>query len=335
MKRDKITLAHGSGGKLSQRLIEEVIYPAFGSNGGHELLDAASFTAWGKMAFTTDSFVISPLFFSGGDIGKLAACGTINDLAVSGAEPLFLSVGLIIEEGFEISKLQKILQSLANTAETAGAAVVTGDTKVVERGNADKLYINTAGIGLISPGTQLGPANIEVGDVIIVSGTMGDHGMAVLSCREGLSFETVLTSDCAALNGLVEAVSRTGSIVCMRDPTRGGLATTLCELAEQSGTVMEIIEDQVPVKPAVTLGCAMLGMDPLYLANEGKVIIIAKNQSKEKVLTAVKGHPLGSDAQIIGKVTGRDQGGAVLLETTVGAKRLLRRLEGEHLPRIC
>ncbi|MBO8169524.1 MAG: hydrogenase expression/formation protein HypE [Thermoanaerobacteraceae bacterium] len=337
MDQERILLAHGSGGRQTQELIEKIIYPIFEANGGQPLLDAALLPAPGGagLALTTDSFVVSPLFFPGGDIGKLAACGTINDLAVVGARPLYLTVGLIIEEGFAVADLKRILTSLAEVAKSAGVSVVAGDTKVVERGNADKLYINTTGIGVVAPGVALGPERIAEGDLIIVSGTVGDHGMTILCQREGLPLEAEVASDCAALHDLARALIATGGISCMRDPTRGGLATALNELAAQSGTVMEISEEKVPVQPPVAAGCGMLGLDPLYLANEGKLLITVRPDCGEAVMSVLVKHPLGKRARVIGRVTGRDGRGKVLLETGLGVRRILPGLEGEHLPRIC
>jgi len=336
MTAEKILLAHGSGGKLTQQLIENIIYPIFKHNDGHDLLDAALMCIGSsRVALTTDSFVISPIFFPGGDIGKLAACGTINDLAVSGAKPLALTVGLIVEEGFPLQDFKKILVSLKATAEAAGVSVVTGDTKVVEKGNADKIYINTTGIGTVDDGINLNPKNITPGDLIVVSGPVGDHGMAIISQREGIAFQSPIISDCAALNGLTEGVLASGGILCMRDPTRGGVATTLLELAEQSQMMFEIKEDNIPVRPAVTAGCDMLGLDPLYLANEGKLVLIIKPHKEREVLTALSSHPLGKGCEIIGQVTAEDKKGRVLLENSLGVKRLVSKLEGPMLPRIC
>lgn len=333
---DKITLAHGSGGRLSHELIEEIIYPIFNNNEGHELLDSALLPIGkGTMAMTTDSFVVTPIFFPGGDIGKLAACGTINDLAVSGAIPKFMSVGLIIEEGFPISELKEVLKSLYETAKESGVKIVTGDTKVVEKGSVDKIYINTSGIGFVPEGLVLSPNSIRVGDLVIVSGTIGDHGMAILSKREGLSFGSQILSDCAPLNSLISSLVETGGISCMRDPTRGGLTSTLLELARQSGTIMEIYEEKVPIKPSVAAGCKMLGLDPFYLANEGKVLMIVKPNKEKIIMNLLRNHPLGKNAAIIGTVTSKDIKGKVLLETELGVKRSLLLLEGEHLPRIC
>lgn len=336
MKRDKILLAHGSGGELSRELIEKIIYPIFDNNGGQELLDSAFLAIEGdRIAMTTDSYVISPLFFPGGDIGKLAACGTINDLAVCGAIPKFLSVGLIIEDGFPVEDLKKILRSLSDTAASAGVFVVTGDTKVVERGSADKIFINTTGIGIVPEGVSLGPTEISVGDLIIISGTVGDHGMAVLCQREGLSLGGQIASDCAPLSGLVELLVSTEGVSCMRDPTRGGVASVLYEFARQSKMTMEILNEAVPVHHEVAAGCSMLGLDPLYLANEGKLLIFARPEKESEIMNVLRNHPLGRAGRVIGRVTSRDDSGKVLVETELGAKRILPAIEGEHLPRIC
>ncbi|NTW05843.1 MAG: hydrogenase expression/formation protein HypE [Peptococcaceae bacterium] len=336
MNNRVISLAHGSGGRLTQELIEEIIYPAFGNNGGNPLLDSALLTIdYKKIAFTTDSFVVSPLFFEGGDIGKLAACGTINDLAVCGATPLYISVGLIIEEGFSVELLKKILRSLASAAGDAGVLVVTGDTKVVERGNADGIYINTAGIGVLPQDVRVGPEMIEPGDLIFISGAVGDHGMSVLTKREGLSYQIPVASDCAPLNSLIKSLLETSGIKCMKDPTRGGLATALVELAEQSKTLMEISEERIPIRQTVSLGCDLLGLDPLYLANEGNLLIIAKADKESEIAAVLDNHPLGKEAKLIGRVVSYRDKGMVLLETPLGVKRILTMLEGEQLPRIC
>jgi hydrogenase expression/formation protein HypE len=332
----KITLAHGSGGRLSQELINNVIYPIFKNNGGNELNDSALLSLKSEtLAFTTDSYVVKPIFFPGGDIGKLAVCGTINDLSVCGAIPKYLSVGFIIEEGLEMRDLKTILKSMANVLEETDVKVVTGDTKVVERGNAEKIYINTSGIGIIPENVSLGPGMISADDVIIVSGTVGDHGMAILSSREGLSFESSLQSDCAPLNSLTRKLVETGGVTCMRDPTRGGLASCLVELANQAGCSMEVYSETIPINPLVKSGCDMLGLDPLYLANEGKVIIFVKKGFENNILTILKNHPLGKNAAVIGRVIRKDADAKVLLETELGVKRSLYLLEGEHLPRIC
>lgn len=334
---DVIILGHGSGGALTNRLIKDVFQEAFENPVLDELLDAAVLDVnGGKMAFTTDSFVVDPIFFPGGDIGKIAVCGTVNDLAVSGAEPLYLSAGFIIEEGFLISDLKKIVQSMRNAAQAAGVYVVTGDTKVVGRGNADKIFINTAGIGVIPAGRSLSPRYMQPGDVVIVSGTMGDHGLTILAQREGLSFSTPVESDCTPLNRLTKAILEAGgdSVRCMRDPTRGGLATTLNELAMQSGKGILIKEERIPLRREVVGACEMLGLDPLYLANEGKVIAVVAPDAADSVLDAMRSLPEGEGSVEIGQVIAEEEG-LVLLETELGATRVLGMLEGEPLPRIC
>jgi hydrogenase expression/formation protein HypE len=318
-------------------LVREVFQHTFDNPILDELLDAAVLEVGGsRLAFTTDSFVVDPIFFPGGDIGKIAVCGTVNDLAVSGAEPLFLSAGFIIEEGFPIPDLRRIVRSMREAAERAGVRVVTGDTKVVGRGNADKVFINTAGIGVIPGGRRLSPRCMEPGDVVLVSGTMGDHGLAILAQREGLSFSTPVESDCAPLNRITAAVLEAGGdgVRCMRDPTRGGLATTLNELAGQSGRGILVKEELIPVRREVRGACEMLGIDPLYLANEGKLIAVVAPEKAEMVLKVMKSLPEGREAVEIGEVLSSDEG-LVLLETELGATRILTMLEGEPLPRIC
>ncbi len=336
MKEERILLAHGSGGKLSHRLISDIFVPAFKSPLLSPLNDQAIFDSpCSRMAFTTDSYVISPIFFPGGDIGKLSVCGTVNDLAMGGAKPLYLSAAFIIEEGMLISELKDVVSSMARTAEDAGVEIVTGDTKVVERGKGDRIYINTAGVGVIEDGVELTPANIRPGDKVIVSGTMGDHGMAVMARRADMQMEIPVESDCAPLNGLVEAMLASGGEVrAMRDATRGGLATILNEFASSSGTSISIVEDAVPVRESVRGACEILGFDPLYIANEGKLVAVVSSSSADVVLAAMKEHPLGKDAAIIGEVTEGPKG-RVLLETPVGNKRVLDMLTGDQLPRIC
>jgi len=334
MLEDRIVLAHGSGGRLSHLLTSEIFQAAFDNDWLNQLGDAAILpAASGRLALTTDSFVVSPLFFRGGDIGKLAVCGTVNDLAVSGAEPKYLSTGFIIEEGFPLADLRLIVDSMAETACGAGVCLVTGDTKVVERGAVDKLYINTTGVGFLPPDIEVSPARVKPGDKIIVSGTVGEHGVAILSEREGLSFGSPVQSDCAALNGFIHSfISR--EIKCMRDPTRGGLATTLNELALQAGVTILLEEEKIPVEPPVSGACNLLGLDPLYLANEGKVIVIVSPEEEGRVLEIMGSHPLGMKAKTIGSVINAEQG-LVLLETVLGSQRILPMLEGEQLPRIC
>ena len=334
---DVIILGHGSGGSLTNRLIKDVFQGAFENPILNELLDAAVLDIdGGKLAFTTDSFVVDPIFFPGGDIGKIAVCGTVNDLAVSGAEPLYLSAGFIIEEGLLISDLKKIVQSMRKAAQAAGVHIVTGDTKVVGRGSADKVFINTAGIGVIPAGRSLSHRHMQPGDVIIVSGTMGDHGLTILAQREGLSFSTPVESDCTPLNRITKAILKAGgeSVRCMRDPTRGGLATTLNELAIQSGKGILIKEERIPLRREVVGACEMLGLDPLYLANEGKVIAVVAPDAAASVLEAMRSLPEGEGSVVIGQVIAEEEG-LVLLETELGATRVLGMLEGEPLPRIC
>ncbi|MEH7075448.1 hydrogenase expression/formation protein HypE [Neobacillus drentensis] len=329
-----ISLAHGDGGELSHRLIKDVFIEAFGE-GNSALFDAASVEIpSGKIAVTTDSFVIKPIFFPGGSIGKLAVAGTINDLAVSGAKPVYLTCGFVIEEGFPISDLKKIVFDMANEAKKTGVSIVAGDTKVVERGSADGVYINTTGIGIYEPnkGCSL---EFEEGDAILVSGTIGDHGIAVLAARGELGITVPITSDCASLNHmLAEVLEHTNGVRIMRDPTRGGLATTLVEIAEDFHVRMKINELDLPVREEVHGVCDLLGFDPLYLANEGKAIIIVAKQEKDKVLDILREFPEGKDALEIGSIVGKEKG-QLLLETPLGSKRLLTRLSGTMFPRIC
>ncbi|MDA8228962.1 MAG: hydrogenase expression/formation protein HypE [Desulfitobacterium hafniense] len=330
---ERISLAHGSGGRLSHELVNTILKKHFTNSYLDKMNDAAIVPGSPSIAVTTDSFVISPLFFKGGDIGKLAVCGTINDLAVSGAEAKFLTVGLIIEEGFLISDLEKIVASIAETASEAGVCVVAGDTKVVEKGNADGIFINTTGIGYVKNHT-VDPAFIQSGDLILVTGTIGDHEIAVLSEREGLQFDTPVISDCAPLNGLIDEFFMQG-VKCMRDPTRGGVGTTLNELARQAGVCIMIEEEKLPLQSGVEGACGMLGLDPLYLANEGKSLVVVSPEAAEDVLERMHRHPLGINAACIGKVLDNEEPGLVLLETVFGSKRIVPMLEGEHLPRIC
>lgn len=334
---DLILLGHGSGGALTNELIRDVFQGAFGNPILDELLDAAVLeVGGGRIAFTTDSFVVDPIFFPGGDIGKIAVCGTVNDLAVSGARPLYLSAGFIIEEGLPVSDLRRIAASMRDAAQAAGVQIVTGDTKVVGRGSADKVFINTAGIGVIPEGKLLSPRSIERGDLVLISGTMGDHGLTILAQREGLSFSTPVESDCTPLNRIAAAILEAGGdgVRCMRDPTRGGLATTLNELALQSKRGILIEEEEIPLRREVVAACEMLGLDPLYLANEGKVIAVVAPEVADSVLNAMQALPEGQGAVAIGKVL-PDEEGLVLLETELGATRILNMLEGEPLPRIC
>jgi hydrogenase expression/formation protein HypE len=302
------------------------------------MLDAAilELPSGSRVAFSTDSFVIDPLFFPGGDIGCLAVYGTANDLAVSGGIPRYLSAGFIIEEGFPILELKQIVDSMQRAAEQIGVEVVTGDTKVVARGQADKLFINTAGIGLVSPAINLSPKRIQPGDQVIVSGLIGEHGLAILAQREGLSFTTPVKSDCGSVHRLAQALLKVDpqGVRCMRDPTRGGLATTLNELAQQGSVCLRVVEERIPVSSVVRGGCGMLGMDPLYLANEGKLIAIVAPQNIGDMLQALRDLPEGKNARVIGEVREAPKG-LVLMETALGAERVLGMLEGELLPRIC
>ncbi len=329
-----ITLAHGSGGLGMHRLIDAVFRSRF-SNPALDQGDDAARLGWdqGPMAFTTDAYVIKPLFFPGGDIGKLAVCGTANDLAVKGACPLYLSASFIIGENFPISDLERVADSMARTAKQAGMSIVTGDTKVVERQASDGLFITTSGLGRISLGIEVSGANLRPGDVIMVSGTVGDHGAAVMNARLGLGLGGELQSDVDLLWPLVERVLSRGGVRAMRDPTRGGLATTLNELAQQSQVRIEIEEDRVPVKPEVKAAAEMLGLEVLYLPCEGRMALAVDPSQAEGLLAAMREHYLGRQAAIIGRV---DEGrGEVVLRTAVGTRRLLPMLEGEHLPRIC
>lgn len=332
----KILLAHGSGGKLSQRLIEDVFLKAFTNPLLAPLNDQALFESPNStIAFTTDSYVVSPVIFPGGDIGKLSVCGTVNDLAVGGAEPLYMTASFIIEEGTGFGLLERVVDSMARTAEGAGVKIVTGDTKVVERGKGDGIFINTAGIGVVRDGIELSPELISPGDAVIVSGTIGDHGVAILTHREGIMMDSPVRSDCAPLHGLVKDVlEKAGGVKAMRDPTRGGLATILNELASQSGTAVCVREDDIPVREEVRGACEILGFDPLYLANEGKLVAVVAEDSAAKVLNVMKKHPLGAGAARIGTVAEKPVG-RVLLETSIGNTRIVEKLSGEQLPRIC
>lgn len=329
---ERIIMAHGSGGRLSHQLVQDIFQKHLSNDFLNQMNDATCIPGSKKLAITTDSFVVSPLFFRGGNIGKLAVCGTINDLAVSGAHPLYLTLAVILEEGFLLKDLERIVQSIAETSMKAGVPIVCGDTKVVERGSADKIFINTTGIGSIED-RLIGPQYIKPGDYVLISGTIGDHGISILADREGLEFETPIISDCAPLNHLIDSFYMPG-VHCMRDPTRGGVGTTLNELARQAHVSIILEEEKLPLNSGVAGACGMLGLDPLYLANEGKVLVIVSPESVEEVLTRMKAHHLGKDAAIIGRVEEADPG-LVLLQTSLGGKRIVGMLEGEHLPRIC
>jgi hydrogenase expression/formation protein HypE len=333
---ERITLAHGSGGKASSVLIEGLFLDAFRNPLLEPLEDQAVFSIDGaRLAFTTDSFVVSPLFFPGGDIGDLAVNGTVNDLAVSGAQPLYLSAGFILEEGFPVSDLQRIVTSMAAAARVAGVDVVTGDTKVVEGGKADGCYINTAGVGVLGAGVSLGAHRARPGDVVMVSGPIGDHGVTVMLARGELDLEADIVSDTAPVHELVAALlAASPDVHCLRDPTRGGLATVLNEMARSSNVAVVLEEDAVPVRPEVTGACELLGIDPLYVACEGRVVAIVGPESADAALTAWRNHPRGAGAAIVGRVK-VDPPGLVLLKTQFGGTRIVDLLVGDPLPRIC
>jgi hydrogenase expression/formation protein HypE len=332
-----IVMGHGGGGKLGNELVEHLFLPAFRNPALENLGDAAVLDLpAGRVAMSTDSFVVQPLFFPGGSIGELAVNGTVNDLSVSGAEPKFLSASFILEEGFPLAQLAAIVDDMAKAAATAGVQIVTGDTKVVERGHGDGCYINTAGIGVLRPGIQVGPHRAQAGDAILVSGTIGDHGMAIMSVREGLEFESQIRSDCAALNGLIaDVLQAVGPAVhAMRDPTRGGLASTLNEIAQSSGVGAEIDEPSLPVRPQVQSACELLGLDPVYVANEGKVVFFVAPEAADRVLEVLHAHPLGREAARIGRVTA-EHPRMLVARTAMGANRVIPTQIGEQLPRIC
>jgi hydrogenase expression/formation protein HypE len=332
---DRILLAHGSGGRLAHDIIRNSFVSSLSNPILTQLDDSAVIEPAGRLAFTTDSYVVQPIFFPGGDIGKLAVCGTVNDLAMAGATPLYLSLAFIIEEGLPLSDLKKVVDSIKEATTEAGVTVITGDTKVVNRGTADKLFINTAGIGTVPAGLNISGHNARPGDILILSGTVGDHGIAVLSQREGVNFATKLKSDCAPLNGLVaEMLNASDNIHCLRDPTRGGLATTLNEIAEQSGVSIRIDEEKIPVREEVASACEMLGLDPLYVANEGKLIAMVAPEDAEKILKQMKKHRYGRDAAIIGEIK-EENPGRVVMKTGLGTTRIIDMLVGEPLPRIC
>lgn len=330
-------LGHGGGGVLSGELVEHLFLPAFGSSAADPApADAAVVQVGGaRLAFSTDSYVVRPLFFPGGCIGELAVNGTVNDLACSGASPVALSAGFILEEGLDLEVLGLVADAMGRAAAAAGIRIVTGDTKVVERGLADGLYVNTSGIGLIPPGVDLRPERVRPGDRVIVSGPVGEHGVAVLSVRENLEFGGDVRSDTAALHGLVAGMlAAAPGVHAVRDPTRGGLATSLCEIAAASGTGVEFTESAVPVPPAVEAACAFLGLDPLHVANEGKIVAFVSPTDADAALEAIRAHPAGRDAALIGTVTA-DHPGMVVGRTAFGTTRIVDRPLGEQLPRIC
>jgi hydrogenase expression/formation protein HypE len=334
--RDRIVLGHGSGGRMTAELLRDVFFRQFSNPLLDRMDDQAIFDIGGaRVAFTTDSFVVKPLFFPGGDIGSLAVHGTVNDLAMGGARPLYLSVAFILEEGFFTSDLRRIVASMADAAAKAGIAIVTGDTKVVEKGKGDGLFINTTGVGIVPAGISLSSNQARPGDRVILSGSLGDHGIAIMATREGLEFETEIHSDSAALHELVaEMLAASHSIRCLRDPTRGGLSSALNEIATRSRVSIEIQERAIPVRDEVRGACELLGLDPLYVANEGKLAAVVAQDAADRVLGVLRSHPLGRDAAIIGSV-GAGRAGLVTMKTVFGSSRIVDVLAGDQLPRIC
>jgi hydrogenase expression/formation protein HypE len=334
-ERKNIIMGHGSGGKLTAQLVRDLFLPAFDNAYLRKLDDQAILRAGtNRLAFTTDSFVVTPLFFPGGDIGDLAVNGTVNDLAMSGARPLCLSVAFIIEEGLPLDELSRVVDSMARAARAAGVAIVTGDTKVVNKGSADKLFVTTSGVGLIEADLEISSTNALPGDAVIISGSIGDHGMAVMSVREGLEFEGELRSDTAPLNELVQVMLEAGEIHTLRDPTRGGLATSLCEIATGSSVGIEIDAAALLVRDNVKGACEILGLDPLFVANEGKLVAFVPQPAAAAIVSAMRLHPAGREARVIGRATG-DHPGMVLLKTEIGGRRIIDLPFTEQLPRIC
>jgi hydrogenase expression/formation protein HypE len=333
---DSILLGHGSGGRMSGDLLRNILLPALQNPVLDRLDDQAVVEIGGsRIAFTTDSFVVKPLFFPGGDIGALAVNGTVNDLAMGGAQPLFLSLALILEEGFSLDTLRRVMESIRVAAAIAGVVVVTGDTKVVEKGSGDGVFITTSGIGLVAPGVRLSADQARPGDRILLSGTLGDHGITILSQRAGLEFESDVASDTAALHTLVDGMlCASPGIRCLRDPTRGGLSSSLNEIAARSGVGIELDESAIPIREEVQGACEMLGLDPLYVANEGKLVAIVDPAASDGILEAMRRHPLGRDARMIGKVTD-SHSAIVTLRTRLGTSRVVDLLAGDQLPRIC
>jgi hydrogenase expression/formation protein HypE len=336
MDYKNVLMAHGGGGKLTHQLIKNMFVSRFGNELLEPLHDGAMFSVGGiRFAFSTDSYVINPIFFPGGDIGNLAVNGTVNDLAMCGAHPLYLSSAFIIEEGLPMEDLWRIVRSMEAAAAAAGVQLVTGDTKVVDRGSGDKIFINTSGIGIIPDGVEIDPRRAQPGDKIIINGTIADHGIAIMSVREGLEFETQIESDCAPLNGLVETMfAASKEIHVLRDPTRGGIASVLNEIAESAATGITIVEDLIPVSEEVLGACEILGFDPLYVANEGKLIAFVAPAAADTVFAAMRTHPLGNNSVIIGEVVA-DHPGTVIMKTRIGGSRVVDMLSGEQLPRIC
>ena len=337
LRAETITLAHGAGGKAMHDLIEALFVEGFGRPGDHPLEDQARLPlpeSGGRLAFTTDSYVVDPLFFPGGDIGTLAVNGTVNDLAVGGARPLYLSCGMVIEEGLPVATLRRVVQSMKQAAEAAGVAIVTGDTKVVHRGAADKLFINTAGVGVIPAGRDIRSDRARPGDCVLVNGPLGDHGAAIVDARGEMALENSIQSDCQPLNDLVESLlDACPEVRCMRDATRGGLATVLNEFAEASGVRIRLFEEALPVRPEVRGMCELLGLDPLYLANEGRLVAVVPGEARDAALQAMRDHPAGREAVVVGEVEAGSP--RVTLQTAFGGQRILDMLVGEQLPRIC
>lgn len=333
--RKQIVLGHGSGGKLSAQLVRELFLPAFDNEYLRKLDDQAVFEAGeARLAFTTDSFVVTPLFFPGGNIGDLAVNGTVNDLAMSGARPMFLSAAFIMEEGFSLAELGRVVEAMSQAARRAGVSIVTGDTKVVSRGSADKLFITTSGVGLVPAGVNISASSVRAGDDVILSGTIADHGMAVMSVREGMEFESELESDTTPLASLVAAMLGAGEVHALRDPTRGGLGTSLCEIAASSGIGVEVRASEIPVREHVHGACELLGLDPLFVANEGKLVAFVSPKSSAAIVDAMRRFPEGREARVIGKAT-MEHPGMVLLKTEIGGSRILDLPFTEQLPRIC
>ena len=332
---DKVILAHGGGGKLSHQLLEKIFFSQFNNELLNQQNDSAVFDLKNqRLAFTTDSYVVQPIFFPGGNIGELAVYGTVNDLSVRGAKLIYLSAGFIIEEGLPMDDLWKIVVSMKEAAERSGVQIITGDTKVVEKGKGDKIFINTSGVGIVYDGVNISPKRCKPGDAIILSGKIADHGIAIMSAREGLQFETTIVSDTAPLNELVEKMlNASNNIHTMRDATRGGIASTLNEIASSANVGVYINEDAIPINDQVIGACEILGLDPLYIANEGKLVAFVDPNDAEKVLVAMKSHPLGIDSIIIGEVVD-DHPGRVVMKTTIGSTRIVDMISGEQLPRI-
>ncbi|WP_031433577.1 hydrogenase expression/formation protein HypE [Methylomarinum vadi] len=337
LQYDQIVMAHGGGGRMMQQLLDSIIRPAFSNDILEQQHDSAVLPpAAGRLAFTTDSYVIKPLFFKGGDIGKLAVCGTVNDLSMSGARPLYISCSFIIEEGFAIEDLRRIAQSMRDTAQQAGVDIVTGDTKVVEHGKGDGLYINTAGIGIIEHAQTINPGNIQIGDAIIVNSDLGRHGIAIMLQREGLDFNSPIESDCASLTAPIQDLLASGfDIHCLRDLTRGGLSSCLIELAGSAGKQFNIMENNLPVRDEVRSACDLLGFDPLYIANEGCFVLFVPQAQAKAAIETLQAHPNSRQALQIGTVTDFHSQGRVTLQTALGIDRVLELISGEQLPRIC